>query len=118
MVTQNVQMDFFNYAGILRPVKLYTVPPQVNLEDVTINSSVSEDMTTATITFDLFVSFFPYNYHARIVSVKLRLGTHLLSWYFMVLCYIILLFFLTTTYLQNIFYGTDWRNSHSSWFIL
>ena len=56
MVTQNVQMDFFNYAGILRPVKLYTVPPYINLEDVTINSSINEDMTTANISFDLVVS--------------------------------------------------------------
>lgn len=49
-------MDFTNYAGILRPVKLYTVPTDISLEDVTIISSLNEDQSEAQIKFDLFVS--------------------------------------------------------------
>ena len=56
MVTQNVQMDFFNYAGIHRPVKLYIMPAAINLEDVSITASIDEDQNTAEVTFDLVVS--------------------------------------------------------------
>ncbi|XP_072034978.1 beta-glucuronidase-like isoform X2 [Amphiura filiformis] len=37
---QNLQMDFFNYAGIQRPVKLYTTP-LVYIDDITINTTIS-----------------------------------------------------------------------------
>ncbi len=32
-------MDFFNYAGIHRPVKLYTVPAAVHIDDITVATS-------------------------------------------------------------------------------
>ena len=49
-------MDFFNYAGIHRPVKLYIMPAAINLEDVSITASIDEDQNTAEVTFDLVVS--------------------------------------------------------------
>ncbi|KAF6041431.1 GUSB [Bugula neritina] len=39
--TQNIQMDFFNYAGIHRPVLLYTTPSQY-ISDVTIVTRFNE----------------------------------------------------------------------------
>lgn len=45
---QNLQMDFFNYAGIHRPVKLY-VTPTVFLLDVTLNTNFHD--TTGMLTF-------------------------------------------------------------------
>ena len=40
---QNLQMDFFNYAGIHRPVKLY-VTPTVFLLDVTLETSFEDSI--------------------------------------------------------------------------
>ncbi|MFA9413174.1 beta-glucuronidase [Streptococcus sp. E29BA] len=40
--------DFFNYAGIHRPVKLYTRPKQ-HIEDITVNYVLSEDLSEARI---------------------------------------------------------------------
>ena len=38
--TQNLQFDFFNYAGIHRHVRLYTTP-NVYVDDITITTAVS-----------------------------------------------------------------------------
>lgn len=40
--------DFFNYAGIHRPVKLYTRPKQ-HIEDITVTSVLSEDLSEASV---------------------------------------------------------------------
>jgi len=37
---QNLQMDFFNYAGIHRPVWLYTTP-KVFVQDILIKTSIT-----------------------------------------------------------------------------
>lgn len=42
--------DFYNYAGIHRPVKIYTTP-STYIEDVTITSAVAADLTTAQVDF-------------------------------------------------------------------
>ena len=42
-VTQNVQMDFFNYAGIQRPVKLYTVSSAVHVDDITLITTLLDN---------------------------------------------------------------------------
>lgn len=47
--------DFFNYAGIHRPVKLYT-RPQTHIQDVTILSELNDDLTSAKINVDVQVS--------------------------------------------------------------
>ncbi|XP_066298840.1 beta-glucuronidase-like isoform X2 [Branchiostoma lanceolatum] len=49
---QNLQMDFFNYAGIQRPVKLYTTP-SVYLDDITISTDVQG--TTGYVNFDCVI---------------------------------------------------------------
>ncbi|XP_063726183.1 beta-glucuronidase-like [Symsagittifera roscoffensis] len=50
------QFDFFNYAGLHRPVKLFTVPA-VHVDDVTIKTvPQSEDKQTATDTWNLFLT--------------------------------------------------------------
>lgn len=41
-MVQNLQMDFFNYAGIQRAVKLYTTPKDLHLDDITVVSSLLE----------------------------------------------------------------------------
>jgi len=48
-------MDFFNYAGIHRPVKLYTVAADISLEDVFISTSLNQDQSVAKVNFDLYV---------------------------------------------------------------
>ena len=37
---QNLQFDFFNYAGIHRPVKLYTTPLALHIDDITVNTAL------------------------------------------------------------------------------
>ena len=37
---QNVQFDFFNYAGIHRPVKLYTTPIALHIDDITVTTAL------------------------------------------------------------------------------
>ena len=39
-VTLNYQFDFFNYAGLHRPVKLYTTPMTVHVDDITVVTSL------------------------------------------------------------------------------
>ena len=39
-VTLNYQFDFYNYAGIHRPVKLYTTPMTVHVDDITVVTSL------------------------------------------------------------------------------
>lgn len=53
--TQNLQMDFFNYAGLHREVKLYTTPLSVHIDDITITTSLQED-GSATIDYIIEVS--------------------------------------------------------------
>ena len=36
-------MDFFNYAGIQRPVKLYTTPYSVHLDDITMATTLQRN---------------------------------------------------------------------------
>lgn len=50
----NVNFDFFNYAGIHRPVKLYTTPKEY-ISDITITSNICADQT-ADITYDIVQS--------------------------------------------------------------
>ncbi|MFC3927113.1 beta-glucuronidase [Streptococcus caprae] len=47
--------DFFNYAGIHRPVKLYT-RPKVHIEDIAITYDLSEDLTQAVVHTDVKTS--------------------------------------------------------------
>ena len=49
---QNLQMDFFNYAGLHRPVKLYTTPT-VYLSDITVTTDFRDD--EGLVTFDATV---------------------------------------------------------------
>ena len=51
-------MDFFNYAGIHRPVKLYTVPANIYVEDVSVSTSYHEDLNFAGVLYQVFVSHF------------------------------------------------------------
>lgn len=46
--------DFFNYAGIQRPVKLYT-RPKVHIEDIAIGYDLSEDLTRADVHIEVKV---------------------------------------------------------------
>ena len=39
-MVQDVQFDFFNYAGLHRPVKLYTTPSAVYIQDITVTTNI------------------------------------------------------------------------------
>ena len=54
-MVQHLQMDFFNYAGIQRAVKLYTTPKAVHLDDITVTTSLLEE-GSAQVDFILTVS--------------------------------------------------------------
>lgn len=43
--------DFFNYAGIHRPVDLYTVPKTIRITDTTITTTLSPDLSQATLNY-------------------------------------------------------------------
>ena len=45
-VVQNLQFDFFNYAGLHRPVRLYTTPKIVYIDDITIATSLEDGSAT------------------------------------------------------------------------
>ena len=51
--TNEIDFDFFNYAGIHRPVVLYTVPTKLHVSDVTVVSDVSDNLASATIFYDV-----------------------------------------------------------------
>ena len=51
--TLEYNFDFFNYAGIHRPVVLYTVPSNVHLTDVTVTTAVTEDLNSATVKYKI-----------------------------------------------------------------
>lgn len=57
--SQTYQFDFFNYAGIHRPVTLYTTP-RVHVEDISLKTDVifgtnSSTSTTGRLSYDVFV---------------------------------------------------------------
>ena len=54
-VVQNVQFDFFNYAGLHRPVKLYTTPSAVYIQDITVTTKI-ETNGSATVDYIVNVS--------------------------------------------------------------
>ena len=49
--TMQIDFDFFNYAGIHRPVVLYTTPTEAHIEGVQVSTGVAEDLTEATLTY-------------------------------------------------------------------
>ena len=48
--------DFFNYAGIHRSVLLYTVPKAVAVDDITVQTSVVQDLSSAQLSYDIVVA--------------------------------------------------------------
>ncbi len=52
---QDIQMDFFNYAGLHRPVRLYTTPSSIHLDDITTVTSINSD-GSATLHYTLEVT--------------------------------------------------------------
>ncbi|CAI8014502.1 Beta-glucuronidase [Geodia barretti] len=56
-VSLNYQFDFYNYAGLHRPVKLYTTPLSVHVDDVTlVTSLLANGSVDLSYTVDVFVS--------------------------------------------------------------
>jgi len=45
--------DFFNYAGIHRPVLLTTAPKDIKIEDITVVTDLAPDLATATVKVDV-----------------------------------------------------------------
>ena len=54
-VIQNVQFDFFNYAGLHRSVKLYTTPSAVYIQDITVTTNI-ETNGSASVDYIINVS--------------------------------------------------------------
>ncbi len=53
---QNLQMDFFNYAGLQRPVKLYITPSALHIDDITTTTTINSD-GSATVDYILEVLY-------------------------------------------------------------
>ena len=51
--TLEFNFDFFNYAGIHRPVVLYTVPSFIHLTDVTLATDVTKELDSAAIYYQI-----------------------------------------------------------------
>ena len=51
--TLDFNFDFFNYAGIHRPVVLYTVPTFIHLTDVTVATDVTKELDSAAIYYQI-----------------------------------------------------------------
>ena len=51
--TLEYNFDFFNYAGIHRPVVLYTVPSSIHLTDVTLATDVTKELDSAAIYYKI-----------------------------------------------------------------
>lgn len=49
--TLEIAFDFFNYAGIHRPVVLYATPQQMYVKDITVVTAVSQDTKEASVQF-------------------------------------------------------------------
>ncbi|XP_033101057.1 beta-glucuronidase-like [Anneissia japonica] len=64
---QNLQMDFFNYAGIHRPVKLYTTP-MLYISDITVVTKISG--TTGIVIYNISVegASSPVTYTIRLLD--------------------------------------------------
>ena len=45
-MVQNLQFDFFNYAGLHRPVRLYTTPISVYVDDITVVTTLADRSAT------------------------------------------------------------------------
>ena len=56
--TLEYNFDFFNYAGIHRPVSLYRTPEKIYITDVTTSTRVNQDMSAQ---FSYNVSYFLKN---------------------------------------------------------
>lgn len=48
--------DFFNYGGIDRPVLLYTLPKQLQIQDITVKTDLTSDLNVGTV--QVSVSYF------------------------------------------------------------
>ena len=52
--TLKYTFDFFNYAGIHRPVLLYTLPKQIHLEDIeVVTDEIDVENNRATVSYNL-----------------------------------------------------------------
>lgn len=51
--TLDITFDFFNYAGIHRPVVLYTTPRNIQIVDITTATTLAEDLSTAVLAVDV-----------------------------------------------------------------
>ncbi len=49
-------MDFFNYAGLQRPVKLYITPSALHIDDITTTTTINSD-GSATVDYILEVLY-------------------------------------------------------------
>jgi len=53
--TLDYNFDFFNYAGIHRPVRLHTTPLALHIRDITTSCLVAEDLSTASLQYSVEV---------------------------------------------------------------
>lgn len=53
--TMDYTFDFLNYAGVDRPVMLYTVPQTLHVAGVNVDTAVNEDLSEATVSYTIDV---------------------------------------------------------------
>jgi len=68
--TLEYNFDFFNYAGIHRPVVLYTTPKDLFINDITTNTAVHEDLSA---TFNFQVKYFLKNQKKENIQCNIQL---------------------------------------------
>ena len=68
--TLDYNFDFFNYAGIHRPVLLHTTPKKLYITDITVNTKVGEDLS-ADFSFD--VKYFIKNQEKENIQCNVQL---------------------------------------------
>ncbi len=69
---QNLQFDFFNYAGIHRPVKLYTIPQDLHINDITVVTRILPN-GSALVDYVVVINATQQNFSTS-VTLKGRMG--------------------------------------------
>ena len=70
---QNLQFDFFNYAGLHRPVKLYTTPKEMFVDDITVVTTLQTN-GSATVDYKIEINKAITTGVSLTVDLKGRIG--------------------------------------------
>ncbi len=73
--------DFFNYAGIHRPVVIYSTPKKSHIDDITIiTSSLSKDYSSATVSWVKILKLFIWDRSNPVPTISKMKELTFISW--------------------------------------